>query len=183
MPDSADVHKSVKVREAYRDYTPTIDVAAIVRQLLDTVPGKYLRGLDCVVLTNEAALPRRDRIGRVWSRKRKFDKSHVLGRYHRQTRDHAAYIELRIDKIIRWIEEVPAAFLFRKLLFGHVLFHELGHHIHRTIRPEYREKEDVADNWSANLNVNFVRKTYWYAVPFLAVAAKAYRLIKRKQKR
>jgi hypothetical protein len=130
---------NVKVVEAYRDYTPSVDANLIVRQLLDTVPEKYLRGLDCILLTNEAALPRRDRIGRVWSRKRKFDKSRVLGRYYRRNSQNPAYIELRVDKILRWMEKVPAASLFRKVLFGHVLFHEIGHHIHRTIRPEYKQ--------------------------------------------
>lgn len=180
MPELPDLRK-VKVREAYRDYTPSVDAAVVVRQLLDTVPEKYLRGLDCVLLTNEAGLPRRDRIGRVWSRKRKFDKSRVLGRYHGQTRNHSAYIELRVDKIVRWIDNVPAAFLFRKVLFGHILFHEIGHHIHRTIRPEYKEKEDVADNWVGKLNVNFVRQKYWYAVPFITVAVKAYRFMRRRR--
>lgn len=172
---------NVKVVEAYRDYTPSIDATLIVRQLLDTVPEKYLRGLDCVLLTNEAALPRRDRIGRVWSRKRKFDKSRVLGRYYRRNSQNQAYIELRVDKILRWMERVPAAFIFRKVLFGHVLFHEIGHHIHRTIRPEYKEKEDVADDWAGKLNANFVRRRYWYALPILLPASKTYRLMRRKR--
>src|SRR5690242_9175024 len=116
----AGLRKSIEVREAYRDYAPPVDAAIIVRQLLDTVPEKYLRGLHCVLLTNEAGLPRRDRIGRVWSRKRKFDKSRILGRYHGQTRNHPAYIELRVDKILNWIKKMPAAFLFRKVLFGHI---------------------------------------------------------------
>lgn len=182
MHRSADLRKLVEVREVYRDYVPPVDAALIVRQLLDTVPEKYLRGLDCVLLTNEAGLSRRDRIGRVWSRKRKFDKSHILGLYHGQTRNHPGYIELRVDKILKWIERLPAAFLVRKVLFGHILFHELGHHIHRTIRPEYKEKEDVADNWAGKLNANFVRKKYWYAVPFITVAGRTYRFLRRKKR-
>ena len=37
--------------------------------------------------------------------------------------------------------------MLRDIGFGHVLFHEIGHHIHNTVRPEYDEKEDVADKW------------------------------------
>jgi hypothetical protein len=173
--------RNIKIMEPYRDYTPPVDVARIVRQLLDTVPEKYLGGLDSVVLTNEASLSRRDRVGRVWSRKRKFDKSRVLGRYHGRTRNGSAYIELRVDRIFRWIEGVPVAFLFRNILVGHVLFHELGHHIHRTIRPEYKEKEGVADNWAGRLNVNFVRKKYWYALPLITPVVKTYGFMRRKQ--
>ena len=89
---------------------------------------------------------------------------------------------MSVSKILRWIERTPAAFLFRKVLFGQILFHEIGHHIHRTIRPEHKEKEDVADSWAGKLNVNFVRKNYWYAVPFITVAAKTYQLLRRKKR-
>lgn len=158
-------------------------MAGIVEQLLDTVPEKYLKGLDCIVLTNEAGLSRRDRVGRVWSRKRKFDKSRILGRYHPRTRTSQPYIELRVDKITNQLKGIPRHISFlRKITVGEVLFHELGHHIHFAIRPEYKQKEDVADNWSGKLNANFVRKRYWYAVPLLMMAAKVYKLVGRKRR-
>ena len=69
----------------------------------------------------------------------------------------------------------------RELVFGHVLFLELGHHVHYTIRPEHKEREDVADKWAGKLNVNFIRKKYWYALPVIIPAAKIYRLMRRKQ--
>ena len=118
----------------------------IVRKLLSSVPEKYLKGLDCVVLTNEVALSRKDRKGKTWSRRRRVSKSHVLARYHYGSRTSLPYIEVRVDKIVegteKWAFPIP---LIKDMVFGHVLFHELGHHIHSAIRPEYREKEDVAD--------------------------------------
>lgn len=160
----------IRINETYRDYTPPINASAIVRKLLRTVPEKYLEGLDCVVLTNETALTRKDRAGRIWSRKRKIKKSHVLGLYHHGTRNSLPYIELRVDKIVaateKWGLFIP---FLRDIAFGHILFHELGHHIHNTIRPKYSEKEDVADTWAGKLNANFVRKTYWYGVPVLKI--------------
>jgi hypothetical protein len=45
------------------------------------------------------------------------------------------------------------------------LYHEIGHHIHYTIRPEYKEKEDVADRWSKKLTAKFLRRKYWYIIP------------------
>jgi len=149
---------------------------------LRTVPDKYLKGLNCIVLTNEAGLSRKDRVGRVWSRKRKFDKSRVIGRYHRGSRNSLPYIELRVDKIISGLKGVPVHIPFlRDLVFGHVLFHEVGHHIHHTIRPEHTEKEDVADTWAGKLGANFIRKRYWYALPVLIPAFKVYKLMRRKQ--
>jgi type 1 glutamine amidotransferase len=88
------------------------------------------------------------------------------------------YIELRVDKIVaaleRWALPIP---FVREIAFGHVLFHELGHHIHNTIRPEYSEKEDVPDTWAGRLNANFVRETYWYGAPLL----KIYMFMRRRQ--
>jgi hypothetical protein len=146
------------------------------------VPDKYLRGLDCVVLMNLGGLSRRDRVGRVWSRKRRVDKSYILGRYHPSSRNSLPYIELRVDKIIEGLKGISLRLPFlRELVFGHVLFHELGHHIHYTIRPEHKEKEDVADKWAGKLNANFIRKKYWYALPIIIPAAKIYTLMRRKQ--
>ncbi|MBZ5663909.1 MAG: hypothetical protein LAO30_04840 [Acidobacteriia bacterium] len=161
---------------------PPFDPSAIVHRLLRTVPDKYLRGLDCVVLMNLGGLSRRDRVGRVWSRNRRVDKSYILGRYHHSSRNSLPYIELRVDKII---EGLKGKFLWlpflRELVFGHVLFHELGHHIHCTIRPEHQEKEDVADKWAGKLNANFIREQYWYALPIITPAAKIHTLMRRKQ--
>lgn len=165
----------IDVREAYKDYLPAVNAARIVSQLLCIVPEKYLRGLDCVVLTNEASLSRKDRIGRVWSRRRKYDKSRIRGRYHFATRSSAAYIELRVDKILL---SLP---VFRDIVFGHVLYHEIGHHIHETIRPEHREKEDVANNWAGKINARFIRHKYWYFLPFLVPASKIYIWMKRRR--
>ncbi len=95
-PSLAELRK-VEIRELYRDYTPPVDATAIVNQLLRTVPDKYLQGLSCVVLTNETGLSRKDRLGKVWSRKRKYDKSRVIGRYHPGSRSSRPYIELRVD--------------------------------------------------------------------------------------
>jgi hypothetical protein len=121
-------------------------------------------------------------VGRVWSRKRRVDKSYILGRYHPRSRNSLPYIELRVDKIV---EGLKGKFLWlpflRELVFGHVLFHELGHHVHYTIRPEHKEGEDVADKWAGKLNVNFIRKKYWYALPVIIPWAKIYTLMRRKQ--
>jgi len=170
----------IRINEAYRDYTPPFNAAAIVHKLLRTVPVKYLQGLDCVVLTNDIALSRKDRVGRVWCRKRKYDKSRVLGRYRPRSRTCLPYIELRVDKLVAAFKAVPLPFrvpFLRDVIFGHVLFHEVGHHIHHTIRPEHNEKEDVADTWAGKLNANFVRKTYWYGPSVLRI----YKFMRRRQ--
>ena len=154
----------VEIREFYNGYAPPRNAVRIVQRLMDSVPNKYLRGLECVVLTNQSGHPRRFRLGKVTSRKRRFPQSHVIGRYHPATRDAHAWIELYVDKLAiacghAWIPFKCEA------VYGYVLFHEIGHHIDATIAPEYREKEDVADDWRTRLLLQFLRKKYWYAWP------------------
>ena len=166
----------------HRDSTPPADASVIVHRLLLMVPDKYLEGLECILLTNEAGLPRRDRVGKVWSRKRTVNKSRVLGLYHGRSRSSLPYIELRVDKIVRGLPGFPLSIPFmREIVFGHVFFHEVGHHIHHTIRPEHTEKEDVADKWAGKLDANYIRRKYWYGLPFLIPACKVYKFMKRKQ--
>jgi hypothetical protein len=172
----------IRITEAYRDYEPRFNVKRLVRKLLSTVPGKYLDGLDCVVLTNQASLSRQDRVGKVWSRRRKRSKNLVLGRYHPKFGSTPPYIELRVDKISAGLRGASVHIpILRAVVFGQVLFHEIGHHIHRAIEPQHREKEDVADRWAGKLNGIAVRQNYWYAMPLIVPALKIYKFMRRKQ--
>ncbi len=177
MPEAS----QVRIVEAYQEYTPPLNAALLIRRLLDTVPAKCLRGLDCVVLTNEAGLSKRDRLPRVRSRRQRQGKV-VLGRYRPGARGATSHIELRVDKIVAglkgWKLGIP---LLREIAFGHVLFHEVGHHIHRLIRPEYKEKEGVANKWAGRLNANFIRKKYCYAMFLIRPGFKLYGLMRRKR--
>jgi len=171
-------HCQPRIVESYRDYRPPFDVSGVVRALLSTVPEKYLRGLDCIVLNNFASLSRRSRLGKTWSRKRKVRMSQVRGLYHHKWQGKPPWVEIHVDKTLSsfsskllWIPPV------RALCLGNVLFHELGHHVHYLIRPEYKEKEDVADNWRTRFMVNFFRKKYWYAIWPVVLYGKIRRLI------
>jgi hypothetical protein len=180
---SASVHIPVKIQEAYREYQPPFDFKGTVERLLATVPEKYLSGLDCVILLNQSGLSRRDRVGKIRSRKRKVDKLRVLGRYHPRWHNSPPYIELRVDRIILGLETAsfPKVELLREIGIGHVLFHEIGHHIHATVRREHLEKEDVADRWAGKLNRNFIRKRYWYLLPLLIPTLWVYRFARRRE--
>jgi hypothetical protein len=176
------LNSPVPIREAYRGYTPPAYVLRTVTQLLRSTPNKYLAGLDCVVLTNFAGQPRRKRVGKLSQRGRKVRRDQVAGLYHPTWQGNPPWIELYIDKIIHvsrsraW--QMP---LLRDLMIGEVLYHELGHHIHYWMRPEYKEEEDVAENWSRKLFVNHVRRTYWYLLPLLLPAAKLFRVFRRRR--
>ena len=157
------------IEAQFGEYDPPFDVVKVVRDLVAPVPERYLRGLRKVVIVDSGSLSRRDRVGKVWSRNRKYPKDRILGRYHYD--NGQPWIEIRSDRAIGAWRGLPRILkwlsLMRYIMIGDVFYHELGHHIHRTIRPEFSEKEDVADNWSRKLMANFIRKRYWYLLPVL----------------
>lgn len=166
----------------YRNYEPPLKAEGIVGDLLDYVPEKFLVGLDCVILTNQSGLSRRERLGKVPRRGRKMQKSEALGFYHPRSRNQLPWIELYVDKIVSSAGRAPLWVPFvRDFLFAHVLYHEIGHHIHYEKRPEHREKEDVADEYATRLTVNFVRKKYQLLMPVIVPVAKAYNWFRRRK--
>ena len=152
----------IEVREFYNGYSPPRYVLGLVVRLLVSIPAKYTNGLDAVVLTNQSGAPRRERLGKVTSRKHRVTQADVCGRYHAERQGKAAWIEIYVDKIASALRYAPPVPFGRTLCFGKVLFHEVGHHIHTTVKPEFREKEDVADDWGKKLTRNYLVEHYWY---------------------
>jgi len=69
-----------------------------------------------------------------------------------------------VDQILT---QYPEIFLlvpmFKAYVVGEILYHEIGHHIHRLKKPRYRtEKEAVADQWKEKLLQGFFVRRYWY---------------------
>jgi len=164
-----------EVVESYRDFEPPPNFRQNVETLLRYVPSEYLIGLKTIILTNRAGLSRKRRKHDVWSQSRK-----ALGSYYRTSKSSPATVCLYTDNIVKsgmgWLDRAP---VLRYLVVGQVLYHEVGHHIHATHRPEYAEKEDVAENWGRGLTRRFYRQRYWYLYPFLmGLARLALRLRK-----
>jgi hypothetical protein len=158
----------MQVIEFYIDFQPPFDIKGDTEDLLRHVPERYLVGLGSIVITNSGALNRNERNRKLLSRKRKVSMSRVRGTYTAATRSESAYITLYADKITDghtgWFIKIP---LVRHLILSEVLYHEIGHHIDDQHRPEYREKEDIADDWERKLGVTFFRRRYWYLIPFV----------------
>lgn len=176
MPDTT---PGPQIVEAYRNYSPPFDVSKTIRILLRYVPANYLVGLKTIVLTNQEALSHDQRRRRPWSRGRKHPMERVRGDYTRAWKGQQASIRLFVDRIIasnpaeaKWLP------LLRNSAFAQVLYHEIGHHIHKTCKPEFREREDVADEWRDRLGRKFMRSRYWYLRPVFIV----YRLVTKPRK-
>jgi hypothetical protein len=92
---------------------------------------------------------------------------------------------LLVDKIFlgcpKYFLHVP---YFRTYLMAEVLYHEIGHHIHRTKKRDHRDKEFVADEWGDKLLQSFMKERYWYipfvAAPFMPLLAPFVGWLKRK---
>jgi hypothetical protein len=110
--------------------------------------------------------------------------SDVSGLYHLHWKNEAAWIEVFVDEVLGawqkgWWLKVP---LWRDILVSSVLFHEMGHHIHATSRPEFRERETVAEEWRVRLSGRFFRSEYpWLVV--LSYPVKAVRRLLRSMSR
>src|SRR5882762_160352 len=165
--------------ESYRDFEPPADFKQVVETLLAYVPPKYLVGLKKIILTNSSALSRDQRKQKTWSRNHKVRLSECRGSYFRATKSSSATVWLYVDNIVRhepaWIARVP---LLRYMEPSNVLYHEIGHHIHATSKPAYKECEDVAEEWRRKLLGNFARKRFWYLRPLFLCFGLASRAVK-----
>jgi len=149
--------------EAYRAWKPVADVRGSIERLLCDVPARYMAGLRSIVLTNASALSRRERRLRVPARGSKARVAEAGGLYHHAWQSEPAWIELFVDNLIQGCPSWALRFRFvRDGLLADGLFHELGHHVHVTQAPEFREPEDVADAWERRFSRRYFRRRYWF---------------------
>lgn len=178
----------IEICESYKDFSPPSWVHQSVTRLIEVVPDKYLNRLHSITLTNVDGLNHSRRRQKTISRKRKVAVRECRGMYHYKWQGKPAHIELFVDQIIhRWPLIVLKVPLFQDLLLADVLYHELGHHIHKTTAPEYGEREDVAEDWQKKLGRDYFRQKYKWLKPFrmilksiVALLLKITRLIQRK---
>jgi hypothetical protein len=187
-----DDNPKIDICESYKDFLPPLWVRKSVTRLIDGVPEKYVNGLHSVTLTktNTDGLNHSRRRQKTISRKRKVSVIECRGLYHQKWQGQQATIELFVDKIIhRWPDIVLKVPLVQDLLLADVLYHELGHHIHKTCAPEHREREDVAEDWQKKLGRHYFHQNYKWIKPFgiilkpiVALLLKIVRLIQRNTK-
>ncbi|MGB6728791.1 MAG: hypothetical protein WBE74_23060 [Terracidiphilus sp.] len=150
-----------RVVEQYSGYTQPFDVKSAVERMVASVPPKFLVGLSEVVLTNTAGLPRRRRRSVTKSRGKKLKIIQAAGLYHASINNRPAWIDIFVDRtLVGWRKGGFWWLLPRELELQEIVFHEIGHHIHEAIRPEFRECEDVADVWKLHLSRSYFRKQH-----------------------
>jgi hypothetical protein len=150
----------VVVIENYRGFVPSFDAKTAVEDLLESVRPDLLAGLRSVVLTNTSALTgtRKRQRGRRYGKKRD---QVLLGRYYPSWNGEPAWIEVFVDETMArlpsWMLRIA---LCRTMFLAHILYHEVGHHIHATAKPEHRDREKVADDWRDQLSRAHTKRRY-----------------------
>ncbi|MGH9929168.1 MAG: hypothetical protein ACREA9_08065 [Pyrinomonadaceae bacterium] len=157
----------MEIVEAYKDWQPPIDGRKGVAAALSAVPKEHLIGIDHVVLTNATGLNRKQRRKKTKHRGRTRHSNEALGSYVQPWNGRAAYINLFVDNIIAQCPRAVKLPAIRDALFADVLFHEIGHHIHVTRTKQFREREDVADDWARSLGEIYLRRRRWYLAPLI----------------
>lgn len=165
---------SIIIRETYKDYSPPIPISRAIDKILAKIPSSYLSGLKTIVITNSANLPHYYRKGKTRSRGKYIAMAGCQAFYHKSFNGESAWIQLLLDNMLyavpKWALRIP---FIRDLYIAPALFHEIGHHIHGTKAPEYKEPETVADQWKNRLLGHYLSRQYWYLVPL-------FRLLKRR---
>lgn len=159
---------SVTVAENLIAFRPPLGVRRAVERLLAHVPPQYLLGLETVVLRDEGGLVRREKLRRRrWLRQGEF----ILGCYFRSTSKRRARIELFVDRICeKWPKSLMRFPPLRDIRIGSILFHEVGHHIHRQFRVDDGPPELVAKKWQKRLMRKYMQEQYWYLMPIFQIA-------------
>ena len=156
-----------RIVEQLGDYEPPFDVAATVRRLLDSVPPSRLAGLGSVVLTTSGALSSRSR--KQVYRYRSGERVRIgdsPAHYQPGWKSQRPYVALLLDNLLDgWRFGVLRWPLFRDMVVGRCLYHEIGHHLHATQRPDRQDGELVAERWRAHLFGLHWRRHYRYLRP------------------
>jgi hypothetical protein len=156
---------------AFQNYSPPFNAEKAIRRMLRIVPPKYLWGLHAVVLTNVGALSHKEREQRGLGRGR-APLRESLGYYNQAWKGQPARVTLLVDNLEkRWGRTWLRVGIVRDIALSELLYHELGHHIHRLHVPEYEGKENVAEKWSDRLSKKFLRERLWYLLPLAAPIA------------
>jgi hypothetical protein len=167
---------TIKVHEEYKNFTPLFEATPVIRKLLSTVPPHFLSGLKTIIATNSNKGPLKK--SRIRFRGRKLSMNQLEGLY-RRNKNKEAWIELYLDNIFNdsftWAAKYRPV---QEVFLAETLFHEIGHHIDHTVGGHEQNSESAAEKWRRHLIRQYVRKHYWYWLPFLRIAHSAWQIVK-----
>ncbi len=152
-----------QVHEDYGSYVPPRWVRPTVERLLAGIPLAYLSGLGAIVLT-DCSMIGPGKTQRVAGRK--YYRNACRGFYRRAYRGSQASITLVVDNILKSRPRAAQAFRpTQDAMVGEVLFHEIGHHLDRTLGAAAPSGEAAAENWRQRLGRHYFQRRYVWLRP------------------
>ena len=176
-----------EIVEVYEAWRPPTTLVERTEKLLAVVPPAYLAGLQTIVLTESGALERQLR--KVMGRGRRYRVANpaALGVYHPAGRNQPAWIELRLDNMLRggpaFLVRVP---LLCDMILSDTLYHEIGHHIQAAIQPDPKPPENIAALWRKRLEKEYYQQAHAYLrwlAPLRPLSLLILSIINRSQNR
>jgi hypothetical protein len=150
----------VEIVESYVDYTPPFDPNPVIRWLLRRLPPQDLDGLGHVLLTNSSGLSRKSRRSKSRAHGKSFPYGNALGHYHHAWEGKKPYISLFVDNLAK---DRKFSWWWAMWKFGETLYHEVGHHVDHSTRPQYGNIETIAENYARDhlFPVLMTSPRYW----------------------
>jgi hypothetical protein len=167
---------TIEIIENYGDWVAPRYVRRTVEALVKSVPEEHLAGLGSIILTTTTTSNRSFRRKKVKHRGQMRSKVEANGSYQPAWPGHAAFIRLYVNNILAPYPPAAArSSLISKLLLADTLFHEIGHHIHQTKTLDFRNQEDVADEWAHRLTRQYFGRKYWFIMRLTRLIVRLYK--------
>jgi len=162
----------------FREYVPPSWLRHAVECLLSTVPPGYLLSLSKVVLTDSASI-RKGKTQRI--KGQKYVARECRGFYLAATERWPASLTVVVDNVFRgtpsYALRIPVV---REILLAGTLYHEIGHHLERTIGAPARAGEAAAEAWSKRLSRQHLWRRHRLASGLFWVVTPVTRIILRR---
>jgi len=147
--------------ESYKDYEPSFDVAALVREMIASLEFEERRGLTSVVLTNRAALSRlRRRQLEAHPQFRLAPNQLIHGLYHPKEPGSQPWVELFVDDISKAYKDKRfMRNLQRRYAFGSVFFHQVSQHLYATaVNMSRADRDEAMKKWREHMLSRYLRR-------------------------
>lgn len=136
-----------------------LNIKVTTKILLKYIPVKYLKGIESIYYIDINYYNKY--LGKFYKDDNLYNKK-TLGLYFPLKENKARLIILLDNLIEQYSSRLMEIFFFRTLFISKPLFHEIGHHMHRTIITDNRDKEIVANLYEIELRNIFFHKRYLF---------------------
>ena len=133
-------------------------VERLLRSLIKRVPLQNLSGLSKIEILDSGEP----------IRTKNSKKENVRGVYYRKTKNSEAKIQLFLDEIFG---NAPGIFFYLpflpKFMLARVLYHEIGHHCHRTLSHSVPDKrtENYAEKYYRKMMLSVFKPWFYVLLP------------------